>query len=116
MVGERWFPLIYPLTRPSGKTHLPFAGTFPSALSSVDGNHPDTLPSAESTGRAIATAAEPEVLLALAEEKRSSLRRIGGRAGDRLRMGPPRGGFRIEALASHRRALWKEWTPKRSEV
>jgi hypothetical protein len=64
----------------------------------------------------VATAAEPEVLLALAEEKDVSVRRIGDRGGDRLRMGPPQGSSWIEALVAHLRALWEKGIPGRSEV
>ena len=64
----------------------------------------------------IATTAEPEVLLALAEEKDVSVRRTGERGGDRLRMGPLQGSSWIETPVAHLRAPWEKGIPKRSEV
>jgi phosphoribosylformylglycinamidine synthase len=95
-----------------------FSGEAPigARVSLVDGIRPDALLFGESTGRVIATTAEPEVLLALAEERNVPARRIGETGGDRLRIGPPQGDPWIDAPIAHLRALWEQGIPRRLEV
>jgi phosphoribosylformylglycinamidine synthase len=82
----------------------------------ADGIRPDALLFGESTGRVIATTAEPEALLALAEAKRVPARRIGETGGERLRIGPPQGNPWIDSPVAHLRALWEKGIPRRLEV
>jgi phosphoribosylformylglycinamidine synthase len=95
-----------------------FTGEAPigAAIALADGIRPDALLFGESTGRAIATTAEPERLLALAEAKDVPARQIGETGGDRLRIGPPHGDPWIDAPVAHLRALWEKGIPRRLEV
>jgi phosphoribosylformylglycinamidine synthase len=95
-----------------------FTGPAPigATVALADAIRPDALLFGESTGRVIATTADPEALTALAEAKGVPARRIGATGGDRLRIGPPQGDAWIDAAVAHLRALWEKGIPRRLEV
>jgi phosphoribosylformylglycinamidine synthase len=77
---------------------------------------PDALLFGESTGRVIATTAEPAALLALASEKRVAARPIGETGGDQLRIRPQGGDPWIDASVAELRETWQRAIPRRLEV
>jgi phosphoribosylformylglycinamidine synthase len=77
---------------------------------------PDALLFGESTGRVIATTADPEALLELAAAKAVPARRIGETGGERLRIGPPAGEPWIDAEVARLRSVWQRAIPRRLEV
>jgi len=81
-----------------------------------DSIRPDALLFGESTGRVIATTADPEALLALAAEHGVPARRIGITGGDRLQVGAADGAAWIDAEVAELRSVWENGIPRRLEV
>jgi phosphoribosylformylglycinamidine synthase len=81
----------------------------------ADTIRPDALLFGESTGRVIATTAEPDALLALARERGIPAQRIGSTGGSRLEIGPPGSEPWIEASLERLQGLWARAIPRRLE-
>jgi phosphoribosylformylglycinamidine synthase len=82
----------------------------------ADTIRPDALLFGETPGRVVAATAETEALLALAAERGVPALRIGETGGDRLVVGPPKGGSWIDASLEHLHALWSRAIPRRLEA
>ena len=85
----------------------------------ADPLRPDALLFGESTGRVIATSAEPDALLALASERGVPARLVGETGGDRLVIGPEPGpahaGPWIDAAIEALHGRWARAIPDRLE-
>jgi phosphoribosylformylglycinamidine synthase len=77
---------------------------------------PDALLFGESTGRVIATAADPGPLLAAAAAAGVPARRVGETGGERLRIGPSAGAAWIDTSVAKLHDLWARAIPRRLEV
>jgi phosphoribosylformylglycinamidine synthase II len=76
---------------------------------------PEALLFGESTGRVVATTAEPEALLALARERGVPAQRIGETGGARLVIRTPGRGPWIDAPVERLHRLWDRAIPRRLE-
>jgi phosphoribosylformylglycinamidine synthase II len=94
-----------------------FTGPSPigAEIALADIIRPDALLFGESTGRVIATTAEPEALLALARERGVPAQRIGWTGGSRLEIGPPGRDPWIDASLERLHGLWARAIPRRLE-
>jgi phosphoribosylformylglycinamidine synthase len=77
---------------------------------------PDALLFGESTGRVLATTADPEGLLEAARAQGVPARRIGSTGGDRLRIAPAGGEAWIDEPLARLRSIWERAIPRRLEV
>jgi phosphoribosylformylglycinamidine synthase len=94
-----------------------FTGPMPigAEIALADIIRPDALLFGESTGRVIATTAEPDALLALARERGVPAQRIGSTGGSRLQIGPPRREPWIDVSLERLHGLWARAIPRRLE-
>ena len=91
-------------------------GRIGAKIALSDTIRPDALLFGESTGRVIATTAEPEALRALAAEAGVPAQRIGETGGSRLRIGAPMGDPWIDTAVDRLHEIWSRAIPRRLEA